>query len=198
MKTQKNLLVALFLACCPLFLFGQLKHEVKIVPLDLFSTFTPSYELILNEKIGVEIEMSFDSREPTFFGSSLGGNFSSETFERKRFIPSVSGRYYFSNNKYGSGFYIGPHFKSIFNTFIEEAFEERYFQIHNTAPPSWGRKGFQSFGIGLNGGFKWLIKEHFIVASSFFWDIFYTKDENEKFEARGSDLDMEIRVGYRF
>jgi len=175
-----------------------LRHEVKVVPIGLFSRIIPSYELILKEKIGVEVIMSFASQESILLGASLGGNFSFEAFDRKSVTPSISGKYYFLFNKYGSGFYIGPHLNAIFTTFIEETFEERYFQINNTAPPSWGRTGFQSLAFGLTGGFKWLIKERFIVEYSNLLTIFYTKDENEKLEARGFDLDAEIRVGYRF
>jgi len=191
MKTKKRLLALLCLAFCPLFAFGQLKHEVKVIPLSLFSKFTPSYELILNEKFGVEVEASFASGNVSVFIPNSGtAQFSSanfEEFDRKLFAPSISGKYYFLFNKYGSGFYVGPHFKSFFNTFIEEAFEDRYVQINNTAPPYWGRKGFQNFHLGLNAGFKWLIKEHY-----------YIKNEDGKFEANNGDFDLEIRVGYRF
>jgi len=196
MKTQKNLLAALFLACCPLFLFGQLRHEIKIAPLDLFSTFTPSYELILNEKIGVEVEMSFQSIDLNLIGG--GSNFSTETFDRRRFVPGISGKYYLSSDKYGSGFYIGPHFKLIYNTSIEDTYEDAYFQRFNTNLPCSGQIGYQSFSAGLNGGYKWLIKENFIVESAFFGTLFYAKEENGVQGGRGFDFDMEIRVGYRF
>jgi len=196
MKTQKKLLGALFLACCPLFLFGQLKHELKIEPLNLFSTITPSYELILNEKIGIEVEMSFQSNDILLF--SAGSNFSTEAFDRRRFVPGISGKYYLSSNKYGSGFYIGPHFKLIFNTSIEDTYEDAYFQRFNTNPPCSGQRGFQSFSTGLTGGYKWLIKEHFIIESLFFGTFFYGKEENGVQGGRGFDFDLEIRVGYRF
>jgi len=199
MKIQRKLLLILFLAYCPVFGFGQLKHEIKIVPLDLFSAFTPSYELILNEKIGIELETSFDARDITLFSSTvLGGNFSSEAFDRKRFILGISGKYYFSPNKHGSGFYIGPHLRFTFNTFIEDTFEDAYFQRFNTTLPYWGRQGYQSLNAGLNGGYKWLIKERFIVESSFLGTLFYAKEENGQSGTRGFDLDIEIRVGYRF
>ncbi len=197
MKIQKSLLAVLILTLFPLFVFGQLKHELKIVPLDLFSAFSPSYELVINKKIGLELEMSFDTRE-AFISNFTGGAVTTEEVDRKRFIPGISGKYYFLFNKYGSGFYIGPHFKSTFNTYIEQGFEDRYFQINNTSPPHWVKKGFQSFATGLNGGFKWLIKERFIVEYSNLLTVFYTKEENGKFEAQGTDLDVEIRIGYRF
>lgn len=199
MKTRKQLLFLLMLAFCPLFLFGQLKHEVKIVPLDLFSTFTPSYEIILNEKIGVEIEVSFSSRDITLFSSLSGNSFPTEAFDRKLFIPGISGKYFFSSEKYGSGFYIGPHLRLTFTTFIEDTFEAAYFMRFNDVLPFWGRKGFQNFNAGLNTGYKWLfIKEHLIVEPSLLFTSFYSKGENGIPGGRGFDFDIAIRVGYRF
>jgi len=201
MKTQKHILVVLILTYCPLLLFGQLKHELKIEPLNLFSTFTPSYELIINEKIGIEVEMSFDSRKAGIYipDTTIAQFpfFNIEEYNRKRVTPAISGKYYLLFNDHGNGFYVGPHFKSIFNTFIDDALEERYLQINNSEPPYWGRKGFQNFFLGLNAGFKWLIKERFIIESASFLTENYVKEDG-KFEAKGYDFDLEIKVGYRF
>lgn len=195
MKISHCLFPVLVYILCPFFMFGQIKHEIKIVPLDLFSTFTPSYELVINKKIGVELQLSFDDKKALIFNAT-GGPISTEEFDRKRISPSISGKYYFLVKKYG-GLYIGPFFKSAFTTSIEDTFEERYFQINNNTPPYWGRKGFQNFSPGLNGGFKWLIKEHFIVEYSCMLTSIFAKEEGG-FEAQGTDLDIEIRVGYRF
>ncbi len=200
MKILKNLLLILSFIGLPLLLLGQLKHELKIVPLDLFSIYTPSYELIFNERIGIELGTSYGSKEFMLFdGTILGNNFSTESFDRKLFIPSISGKFYFSSKKNGSGFNIGPHVKFTFNTFVEDTFEKAYIQKYNTDLPYWGRKGFQSFNAGFIGGYKWvLIKERFIIEPSYIGTLLIARRDNELRTSSSIDLDFEIRIGYRF
>lgn len=199
MKPPINLLTFLFFVFFPLFLFGQLRHEVKIALPGLFRVYTPSYELIINKKIGVEAELSFDLTKASILnGTVLNNNFNIEEFDRRRFSPSISGKYYFLFNEYGNGIYVGPYLKSIFNTYLEAAYIERYIQKNNRAAPYWTQNGLQRIFIGLNGGFKLLTKKRLILECSFLGTMLQEKQEDGKFEGKNFDLDLSLRIGYRF
>ena len=198
MKTLKLTFSILFIIS-PLLLFCQLKHDVKIEGFGAFlnNNFIPSYELILKKRIGVEIEIGLDFgdrvlRDPTFTTNGT-------RFKQKRFNPGLSGKYYFLFTKYGNGLFIGPYVRLDYLTFLEDGFYKKWEEVNSRPTPYWAEKGLRNINYGFNGGFKLLIKSHFIVEGSLLWTI---QDEQRPESVPDVSKNIEgfifLRLGYRF
>lgn len=170
MKTLKLIFSALFITS-PILLFCQLKHDVKIESFGAFlnNNFIPSYELILKKRIGVEIELGLDFGDRVLRDLTFTTN--GTRFKQKRINPGFSGKYYFLFTKYGNGLFIGPYARLDYLIFLEDGFTEEWEEVNNRPAPYWTETGLRNINYGLNGGFKLLIKSHFIIEGNLLWTI---------------------------
>jgi len=180
-------------------LFGQLKHEVKIEGFGAFinKNYIPSYELIIKKQIGIEVEMGFNLFDRSL-PQSLSSPFDRIDFSQKRFNPAIGGKYYLLFNNYGNGVYIGPYFRMDFLLNLDKEFSTKWEELYNNTAPEWTEEGLRTIYYGLHGGFKWLIKSHFIIEPEFFGLIEKRTPEDRSSNNTYFLGEIYLRIGYRF
>ena len=184
-------------------LFGQSNKEIKFNVLGLLNEeYRPSFEIITKKRIGIEMETSITSRTRTYSSFDfntpvLNANFQSIEYQNNRFEIALAGKYYFSKNKLGYGFFAGGYTGLNFITEEDENFAATHLSLFNrTAPEILYKKGANHIFYGLIGGYKFLIKENIVAELS----MKYVNIDYFKSETTALDIDAAwfLKVGYRF
>ena len=199
-KNMKYKLVLLIIVLQSNLIFGQIKHELSIDGIGAILNridFIPTYELVVNKKIGIELELGFDTSTRYLNFHNLP---SPEPYSQRRFNPAIGGKYYFSNKKHGSGFYLGPYFRLDFLTRIDEKFGERWGELRMRNPPNWVEKGLRTYFYGIHGGWKFLIKSRIIIEPEFFWfsQNFVNEEPQSIHHDKLLEAELFLNLGYRF
>lgn len=203
----KQLLYILIYLCCTSSVVAQSFHELKIEVIGLLNEdIITSYEVGLSEHIGVEVTMGFDLSNAIITESQIiteGDiqrlNFLKFEFSQARFNPSVGAKYYFSNKKIGSGFFLGPHVGADVLLNRDQGYaikwEEVFSSIGNERRKS---EGLKSINPGLIFGYKWLLKSHFILELKGLLLAEQPVGVGASEASRGFDGDAVFNIGYRF
>jgi len=189
--------------------FGQDYHEFSINVSGIRDQqYKPAYEYIIDGKFGLFLMSSFDlsDEELTDFSISTGTTVEAR-FSAKRFNPVFAGHYYISKKRNGAGFFIGPsiafeillrrdenYADAWVNHFPNLASDPR-FQVPSDISKT---SGLLTVIPGINLGYKFIIKEHFIVELFGFMTCSTRYEDVEFIKSGGCDFAMDLRIGYRF
>lgn len=166
---MKIKLITLLLVLCHSFTQAQINHDFKIdLPHYLNKHILPHYELILSKHIGVEVAIGYDYNEigisepDSVFIFTTTPDF---TFKNRELNPSLGINYYIGKGeKYGYGFFLGPYIRLNYLLHREEGYIEKVEEIFDIEVNEWRRReGVKELKYGINLGYKWLIKSHFII-----------------------------------
>ncbi len=144
---------------------AQVRHELKTDLLGLIST-QPNlhWEVITPKNIGFQLGARY-----TFTTITLNGLSSSSVlqipsyFYREYFTVSGSAKYYFFKKKRGHNLYAGVHTFFKINTALDEDYNRIYRELFDQKS---GIDQYKAFFLGIPIGYKWLIKDRFIVDPS--------------------------------
>ncbi len=184
---------------------AQKKHEVKIGINRIFKKeFNLFYELILNEKTGIEFGANLDMRDRLFITLNPGINMPMRYSQTDLELSFAMRRYVLLNNKYANGLYLGPYLRMKYFLSLEEEFADRYQEIYQQepSPRRSAGPGIRSIDSGINLGYKWIIRSNYIIDFHISNTLniavgpFSSSAEINKYV--WNDVQGKIKFGYRF
>jgi hypothetical protein len=180
--------------------YSQKDHEFKADMLDFLSLeYKVTYEQVFSNLWGVEFGLALDTRTQNV---SEVGSFGIINHEYSSVFvrTDLAFKYYFLFNKYrGNGLYVGPYFRAGSSLYVQDGYIEKWEEV-NGRPASERMlvtRAVKSIDFGLICGYKFLIKEKFIIEPGFT----YTLDREVgkgALDGSSAHFDFTFKTGYRF
>ncbi len=195
---MKKLLLFLSLAL-PAILLGQSRHELKA---DLFGPiFTDevhlAYEFMPNHKWGLEIGLGYEwggfSLDTILHVPGTPYNPQYAHFGRHFLNLLLSGKSYLAPRRGADRFFLGIYWWNQWETYRDPAYDE-YWERNFNRSVDWYT--FRKSSLGIQAGYKWVIREKFIIEPLFGIDadiLSFFRDEDY-----GVDAIVFLKAGYRF
>lgn len=196
-----------FFAFCFSHLVGaQLTHEAKI---DLLSFFQKDvhfhYELGVHKRHSINIKADFRTEETAFYdrdtstSAPLGIQMEVASFDYSVLELGLEYRFYVFPDQGLDGLYLGAgYFEPI--TFPHEDGYEEFYEMHHGYERDFD---VRTYGLGLSGGYKYLLNEKFVFDVELWYYSENSKTENPRIPATLRFqaiplLRLNMYVGYRF
>ena len=155
----------------------------------------PTYEVIFGGKFGAEFVAGFDLSNDEFSAFTLE-NEQPPLFSASKFIPEFGGRYYTNSKQQGKGFFVGPYISyEILLSRDEELTDFLAVIDFSYSGPDILTRGLLSSSYGINFGYKWIFKKHWIIDIN--PTLVYRTQPFENISS-GFDFDVDLKIGYRF
>ena len=178
---------------------AQIKHELKT---DLFSllgnNINLTYECGIANKWGFEIENKYIFDEINF---TTRTNFNSQfadtlySFKQQYFELTVGSNYYFSHKKGSDSFFVGAFWINRFLTKWSEDYNDLWDAYYG-GERSTNDETWLSSRLGVKSGYKWIIKNNFIIEPELGID--YDLRAQKLYDERAILWVPWINFGYRF
>ena len=192
----------------PYYVTSQSFHEINLNLIGIRNQqYKPAYEYIIDGRFGLSFISGFDLRDEDVRKFDLI-NPTSQSFSATRFIPTLLGKFYpFNNKRKASGFFLGPYlsFEILLNRDDNYAMawvdnltslsNDPRFQVPSDISKTSGLLGIKP---GVNSGYKFLIKDHFIFEIFSFMTYDSQFADVELLKSGGLDFEMDFKIGYRF
>lgn len=197
---MKKMLLSLALAL-PILLYCQSRHELKVDlhgPL-FFDDFHLAYEYMPAPKWGLEFGLRYDWHDIKIDtlrpDPSVPYGMHRVALDRDFLDVLVSGKHYLSPKHGSDRFFLGVYWWNQWEAYRDPAYDDYREKVYPNSTVK-DRKWLRS-ALGLKGGYKWAIRDRFIVEPVFGIDFNFVtaleKDPHFDYDAIAF-----IKAGYRF
>ncbi len=179
---------------------AQVKHEAKIDVFELSSSsIRLNYEVMFAKSIAIEVGCFYTTRNASLAKIDTSG-INVKMFGQRRLSPSIAGKFYFGEKSKFRGFYMGPYFSADYLISRDRGYLEEYEDFTGNQIPDWDREEavFKSINYGLILGYKWIIKDHFIIEFSIEHTIEKAVGVGASELSNYREVGGRLDIGYRF
>lgn len=159
-------------------------------------------EVVLSNRWGVEVGLGFDFEPKNALENSILANPDNQ-FSSVFLKTDVGLKYYFLFNKYrGNGLYIGPYTRIGSSLYVQQGYIEKWEELNKREASEWlsTTRGLKSLEFGIISGWKFLIKEKYIIEPGFTYTLDRTigKGSSDLNFGTVAIFDFTFKTGIRF